>query len=554
MILLAVAVLLAGSTLTLACPFCSAVSQTLSQEIAAADVSVIARLVELPPEVDPTSDDPIELDLDDPDSGTAEFEVIEILHSGDQVKETTLAVGDKIKVVYFGTSYQDDDGQPKSFLINGQAGKKIDWSTPLPLTQSGIDYVKTLGTLPEKGAERLAFFLNHLEDKDPLLAQDAYDEFGRAPYETVVAIGDQMDRQQLIGWIEDSRVGPTRRRLYLTMLGICGQAEDIAILESLLLYDYAQMKPGIAANFALMSQTGPVFGASILNEMVKADVRRKQQCLDALIAAYLKLKGPDGLPLIEQKFLSNPAVEYTHVYAAVMALRFHGEETDSIPKERLLKSVRLLLENADIADQVIPDLARWEDWTVMDQLVEMFKTSDKNSWVRQPVISYLIAATDQPAEVSERAEVALAELEQLDPEAVKRARSYMAFGALARMGSKKTAPEKPGTEKSATEKTGADTPGTAQTAAADAPDQSAAESSAPKNSSETLTEQEQTTAAAVEKPEAAAAATTPIGQTALPAGPSKMLIIGGPLVAGLLLFGIFALLLRGGDVRSSSSE
>lgn len=530
---LAVAAALVCGHSALACPFCSAVSQTLSQEIDAADVAVIVRLVKLPPESDPESDAPLDLDLDDPDSGTAEFEVVEILHGGDSSSDALPAVGDTIRVVYFGTSYQEDDGKPKQFLINGLAGEKIDWSTPLPLSGRGIDYVKALGGLPEEGPERLAFFLNYLEDEDPLLAQDAYDEFGRAPYETVVAIGEQMNRQQLIGWIEDSQVGPTRRRLYLTMLGICGQDEDVAILESLLLYDYAQMKPGIAANLALMTQTGPVFGATILNEMIKADVRRKQQCLDALIAAYLKLRGPEGLPLIENKFLSNPAVEYTHVYAAVMALRFHGEETDEIPKDRLLQSVRLLLDNPDIADQVIPDLARWEDWSVMDRLVDMFKSSEKNAWVRQPVISYLLAATDQPPEVSERAEVALTELEELDPEAVKRARSYMAFGAFARSASKNKK-----TEKSEPE---------------DQQDEDIAQLEA-STKTEALAEPTQLSSQASDAPKAVNPPALPIGQSTKPPGPSRMLLVGGPLVAGLFLLGVFALLLRGGDVRSSGAD
>jgi len=367
----------------LGCPFCSAVSQTLTQEIAGSDVAVIARLIQLPPEADPNSDAPSGLDLDDPDSGTAQFEVLEIIR-GEDIAGGPPAKGSTIKVVYFGTKEQK-----KHFLISGLAGKKIDWTTPLPLTERGIEYIRSLGTLPEKGAERLAFFLGFLEDEDPLLAQDAYDEFGRAPYEEVIALGDQIDRPKLIGWIEDAQVGPTRRRLYLTMLGICGKAEDVAFLESLLRYDYKQMKPGLAASLAVMTQTGPAFGTPVLSEMVKADVRRKQQCLDALIAAYLKLKGPTGLPLIEDRFLTNPAAEYTHVYATVMALRFHGEETDAIPRDRLLQSVRLLLNNTDIADQVIPDLARWEDWSVLDRLVTMFKTSDDDAWVRQPVISYL---------------------------------------------------------------------------------------------------------------------------------------------------------------------
>ncbi len=497
------------------CPFCSAVSQTLSQEIAGADAAVIARLIKLPSEADANS----ALDLDDPDSGTAEFEVLEIIRSKD-LADKAPSKGDTIKTVYFGNK-----DQKKIFMVTGIAGKRIDWTTPLPLTEKSVEYIKSLDTLPEKGAERLAFFLDYLEHEDPLLAQDAYDEFGRAPYDEVIAVGDQIDRPQLLGWIEDAQVGPTRRRLYLTMLGICGKDEDIAFLESLLRYDYKQMKPGLAAMQAIMAQAGPAFGSSVLNEMVKADVRRKQQCLDALVAAYLKLKGPEGLPLIEERFLANPAAEYTHVYAAVMALRFHGEETDSLPRERLLQSVRKVLGNPDIADQVIPDLARWEDWSVMDQLVTMFKESEENGWVRQPVVSYLLAATDQPPEISDRAKAALKELEELDPQGVKRAKSYMAFGLLSRTGAKKKSKKDKGKDEEDTRKGVADTEKAGETLA-----------STP-----------------AEKPNATEEAAATPAESSTPEGPSRMMIIGGPIIAGLVLFGLFALLLRGADVRSSDS-
>ncbi len=526
------------------CPFCSAVSQTLSQEIAGSDVAVIARLIELPPEIDPNGDAPVGFDIDDPDSGTAEFEVLETIH-GDDLGDLAPAQGSTIKVVYFGSgpdsSSGSDEAPKKIFMISGLTGKRIDWSTPLLLTARGSTYIKTLGSLPEEGPQRLSFFLDYLEDEDPLLAQDAYDEFGRAPYESVSAVSDQIDRQELIGWIEDSQVGPTRRRLYLTMLGICGKAEDIDFLESLLHYNYQQMKPGIAATLAASAQAGPALGATILSELVKADVRRKQQCLDALIAAYLKLKGPAGLPLIEKRFLTNPAAEYTHVYAAVMALRFHGEETDTLPRERLLQSVRLLLNNADIADQVIPDLARWEDWSVLDQLVTMFKNSADDAWVRQPVIAYLLAATEQPAEISTQAETALAELEKLDPKGVKRARSYMAFGLLARAAKKKKTAKESDPEVSASEKNDLDATPTLTADEATGAD----ESSAPKTT--------ETTNLTDEKPSATASAPAEVEEPETLPGPSRVLLIGGPLIAGLFLFGVFALLLRGADVRSNNS-
>jgi hypothetical protein len=62
----------------------------------------------------------------------------------------------------------------------------------------------------------------------------------------------------------------------------------------------------------------------------------------------------------------------------------------------------------------------------------MYKASDKHGYVRQPVVTYLTVASEQSGDVGTRAGKALEELEELDPEGVKQARSLMAFGALAR--------------------------------------------------------------------------------------------------------------------------
>ena len=61
--------------------------------------------------------------------------------------------------------------------------------------------------------------------------------------------------------------------------------------------------------------------------------------------------------------------------------------------------MRLLLDNPDFADQVIPDLARWEDWSVLDRLIEMYKQGDEKSYIRQPVVAYLTVASEQPGDV-----------------------------------------------------------------------------------------------------------------------------------------------------------
>src|SRR5262249_12375504 len=160
---------------------------------------------------------------------------------------------------------------------------------------------------------------DYLEEPDEMLARDAYDEFAKAPYATVRELKDRMKHARLIEWIKNPQVPASRRRLYLTMLGVCGTAQDSTVLE----------------------------------EMMKSKDRQLKAGLDALIAAYLTLKGPDGMPLVEDLFLKNKDAEYTDTYAAVMALRFHGQEEKVIPRERLLGGFHHMLNRPQLADLVI---------------------------------------------------------------------------------------------------------------------------------------------------------------------------------------------------------
>jgi hypothetical protein len=145
--------------------------------------------------------------------------------------------------------------------------------------------------------------------------------------------------------------------------------------------------------------------------------------LDAAIGCYLMLAGSDGMTLIEDLFLKKPDAEYADTYAVIMALRFHGPETTAIPRDRILQGFRYMLDRPQLADLVIPDLARWEDWSQVERLVKLFKEADdKSSWVRVPVINYLRACPKPEAKVH------IAELEKLDPEAVKRANTFFPFG------------------------------------------------------------------------------------------------------------------------------
>lgn len=359
--------LFAGSTISLAassaaCPFCSAINMTFWEQIKSHDAVVIAKLITLPP---PVADIDAELPK-------AEFEVVRVLRGAEHIETDAI-----FRVLLVG---EYPVGQ--EFVVMGVNPPGFVWSTPLKATPRVVEYVEMLGKLPEKGADRLNFFQKYFEDEESVLAFDAYDEFARAPYEDVLALKERMDHDQLVKWILNPETSVNRRRLYFTMLGVCGGPQDVEMLERL----------------------------------IRSDDRKEQAGLDALVSCYLKLKGPDGLTLIEDEFLKNDQADYVDTLATISALRFHGSEEKIIPRDRLVAAVRTLLDRPKMADMVIPDLARWEDWSVMEKLVDLFKNSTEETiWVRVPVIQYLQVCPKPEAKKY------IEELRKIDPDAVARA-------------------------------------------------------------------------------------------------------------------------------------
>ena len=172
----------------------------------------------------------------------------------------------------------------------------------------------------------------------------------------------------------------------------------------------------------MLGMCGAQADVPMIETMIKTDDRQARMALDAMIGCYLNLKGADGLPLVEELFLKNDKAEYVDTYSAIVALRVLGQETEIIPKARLVAALRHMLDRPQLADLVIPDLARWQDWGSMDKLVALFKNAnEESSWVRVPVVQFLRACPDP------KALEYIAELTKIDPDAVKRATNYLAL-------------------------------------------------------------------------------------------------------------------------------
>jgi len=474
-----------------ACPFCSAVSLTFSEEIGNSQVSAIAKLIQAPPRTDEGSS----LDV-----AKAKFEIVKVLKGAEHLGKTR-----QIDVAYFG-----DSPVGSKFLVNGIDPPAINWSTPIAITDRGVEYVTKALDLPKDGADRLAFFQDYLEDRDDMLSRDAYDEFAKAPYADVLALRDRMHHDKLVAWVKSTEIPVSRRRLYLTMLGAYGSKDDVPVLE----------------------------------EMIKSTDRQTKGALDALVAAYLTLRGPEGMPLVEELFLKNKDAEYTDTYATIMALRFHGTEEKIIPRPRLVEGLRLMLDRPQLADLVIPDLARWEDWSVIDKLVELFKNSDdESSWVRVPVINYLRACPLGEAKAK------LDELAKLDPESIKRANSFFSLGGAPAATAANPAGNE--TDKKGDAQQSADAPAAAApTKPAAAPAGADGEAKTPRQSQKDKPAPPAAGASAERSGDRQTAALAPAraDDVALPGPPPSSLPVYGGLTAAAVLLGCaFWAILKGGQ-------
>ena len=290
------------------------------------------------------------------------------------------------------TAFTRPDEPPSDAVLLFAFGDKDDvaWLAPLPLGKVALKYLGGLDSAPESGSDRLAFFLPYLVAEDRHVADDAYNEFARAPYSDIVGLGDRIDRrwvlEHLKAALSDASVPPRRTRLMWTLLSVCGKPEDVIVFNR------------IASG---------------------KDLDCDQLGFDAALGCYMSLGGDEALHRVAADFIQNSDREM--VLSAVNAIRFHAVETGTFSKAKLATALHPLLDQASMAAQIIPDLARMEDWTIAERLLELYRREDARD-VRSHIINYLRVCPS--AQVKQW----VAQCREIDPDAVRRSETI--FGKL----------------------------------------------------------------------------------------------------------------------------
>lgn len=361
----ALVLLVSSSTLSLACPFCSALAPTLSDDLAQATAAVIASCESISAEGDGLY--------------VCRMRVDEVIKGDAKLADSVIEVPTTKELSIKGV-----------FWLVGFGETAIYWGSPKEASTEAVSYLRGLQTIPENEPRRLEYFLRFLQHTDELVSDDAYNEFADASLDQIIGLRDKLDRRWVVEQLRDKSVPVHRRRLCWTFLSQCGADNDIC------LFDETLRERRLDATF--------------------------DPGMDAAISCFISLGGQRALARIEQDYLNNPDVDYLDCFAAINAIRVHGTELSVIPRERLATALRHVLQRDELADLVIADLARWEDWSAIDSVVELFeKSTIENNFIRPKAVLYL-----KTCPLPHAAE-ALSRLRELDPESVEKAEASMLF-------------------------------------------------------------------------------------------------------------------------------
>ena len=385
----------------LACPFCSAISNALREDIALADHLVLA-ICDVPADV--SSELPRHLlTIDRVYHGDQAF----VGHRADLYSFRPLAKGDTVLLLGAGQKSKVDWGPVETLseagrkyvdshtnrlsedchLFNGSASRNAR-SNAKSDDSADSSSAEIKAEQKEQQVRWLQFFWENLVSEEEWVRRDCFNEFARASLVDLRSLVVKIDADEVLRRLKDEKTKVAERRLYWTILSLCARPKDQLIAQQAIFKD---------------SDQGTV-----------ADDR--EIGLDAAISCYLVLGGEAALEKIERELLCNQQASYAARYAAIVAIRVQATDFDELPDARLAKALSQMLNDPALADLVIPDLARLEDWSHVSTMVELFKQADSSRpFIRMPVVNYL-RACPLPA-----AELGLKECEKIDPEAFRRA-------------------------------------------------------------------------------------------------------------------------------------
>jgi hypothetical protein len=362
----------AGSPACSLCPDKGALSPTFRQEAALP----MARLIVHGSIANPRATGGI--------TGQTDFHIKTILRGEQFVK------GKKVLVLPRFLPINDKANPPQYLLFCDIDGDRIDpYRGVLLKSEATVDYVKKSLALDSKEVvANLEFFFRHLDDPDPEVSRDAFSEFAKTSDADIARAAPRFQADKLRTWLLDPKTPPQRLGVYAVLLGACGKPDDIQLLRNLL----------------------------------DSKEERYLNAADGLLAGFLQQKPREGWEKV-QEILSDGRKPLLLRLAVLRAVRFQygAQPKESLPQ--VLKAMRTLLVQGDLADLAIEDLRRFGIWNLTPDILALYGRKGYDSpLLKRAIVRYALVcpATDLTKKF-------LDQRRQEDPEMVKEVEEGLKF-------------------------------------------------------------------------------------------------------------------------------
>jgi hypothetical protein len=288
-------------------------------------------------------------------TGQTDFHVKTVLRDDPAMK------GKKTLVLPRFLPVNDKDNPPHYLLFCDVEGGKVDPYRGVLLKSSAtVEYVKKALAMKAKDTPaNLAFFFRYLDDADPEVARDAFLEFAKAGDADIARAAPKLDPAKLRGWVKDPKTPPQKLGVYALLLGACGQEADAALLRSLL----------------------------------DSKEERYVNAADGLLAGYMQKKPREGWAYA-QAVLADGRRPLLLRLAVLRTLRFNHGSRPKESKPEIVKAMKSLLVQGELADLAVEDLRRWGIWDLTGDVLKAYGQKGFDSpLMKRAIIRYALTCT-----------------------------------------------------------------------------------------------------------------------------------------------------------------
>jgi hypothetical protein len=239
---------------------------------------------------------------------------------------------------------------------------KLDPFRGIPLASAdAAEYARRVLKLdPKDTAANLHFYFRYLDHPDPEVARDAFIEFAKAHDQDITRAAPRLDAAKLRAWLKDPKTPPERLSVYALLLGACGRDDDAPFLRGL------------------------------LNESEE----RVANAYDGILAGYTNLRPREGWELALEEVRDGHRPLQLRL-AVVRMLRFwHGAQPEK-SRDNVLRCIRAMLQQGELADLAVEDLRRWKMWDMTREVLPLYGRKGYDApIVQRAIIRYALSCDD----------------------------------------------------------------------------------------------------------------------------------------------------------------